>query len=119
MEIGLSAPGLTAGPLVRPATQRVSCKHAYEGRSVAAWGLRPMAPHQAPRAGAGVAAQGSIRSGSWSPGSVCPPAAMLPGDVVVTARWLSRNQVHSAGMADKGRVVGVAMRYVCQLVPLG
>lgn len=44
-------------------------------------------------------------------------AAMLPGDVVVTAQWLSRNQVHTAGMADKGHVVGVAMRYVCQLVP--
>lgn len=70
-------------------------------------------------AGAGVATQGSIRYGSRSPGSLCPPAAMLPGDVVVTAQWLSKNQVHSAGMADKGHVVGVAMRDVCQLVPLG
>lgn len=42
------------------------------------------------------------------------PAAILPGDVVVTAQWLSRNQVLAAGMADKGHVVGVAMTGVCR-----
>lgn len=35
------------------------------------------------------------------------PAAMLPGDVVVTAQWLSRNQVHIAGMTDKKGVLVV------------
>lgn len=39
-------------------------------------------------------------------------AAMLPGDVVVTAQWLSRNRLHTAGMADKGHVGGVATRCV-------
>lgn len=61
------------------------------------------------------AAQGSIRSGHSHLG-LCTLLAVLPGDVVVTAQWLSRNRLHAAGMADKGHVGGVAMM-VCQLVP--